>query len=335
MTIPDRFELPPDKLELHRKARRLEWLTIAYLVSATVLLYLTIGQSQAGKAAMIEDALSLTPPIAWLIAARFRDRPPDKMHPWGFHRGVTLAYLASAVALLLFGSFILLESTFKLITAEHPPMGVISLFGEEIWLGWLMLPALAWSGIPAVLLGRAKMPLAAALHDKVLYADAKMNKADWLTAAAAAVGVIGIGLGLWWADAAAAIAISLDIVRDGWTNLRAAGRDVIDTRPSTYDGSEPHPLLGRIEDTLREMEWVQDAQARLREEGHVFTGEALVIPRDEDDLVERLEDAARRLADLDWRFYDVVVVPVSTLDKRPDAPQPQVSAADSAPGRST
>ncbi len=329
MTIPAPFELPPDKLELHRKARRLEWMTIAYLVSATVLLYLTIGQSQAGKAAMIEDALSLTPPIAWLIAARFRDKPPDERHPWGFHRGVTLAYLASAVALLLFGSFILIESTFKLVTAEHPPMGVIELFGEQIWLGWLMLPALAWSAIPAVFLGRAKLPLAAALHDKVLYADAKMNKADWMTATAAAVGVIGIGFGFWWADAVAAIAISLDIVRDGWTNLRAAGRDVIDTRPATYDGREPHPLLGRIEDTLRELDWVQDAQARLREEGHVFTGEALVIPRDEEDLVERIEDAARRISDLDWRMYDIVVVPVSSLDKRPDAPEPQVSGARS------
>ncbi|HEV2774221.1 MAG TPA: cation transporter [Solirubrobacteraceae bacterium] len=334
MTIPAPFELPPDKLKLHRKARRLEWMTIAYLISATVLLYLTIGQSQAGKAAMIEDALSLTPAIAWLIAARFRDKPPDQQHPWGFHRGVTLAYLASAVALLLFGSFILIESTMKLVTAEHPPMGVVELFGEQIWLGWLMLPALAWSAIPAVFLGHAKMPLAAALHDKVLYADAKMNKADWMTATAAAVGVIGIGFGLWWADAVAAIAISLDIVRDGWTNLRAAGRDVIDTRPATYDGSEPHPLVGRIEETLRDLDWVQDAQARLREEGHVFTGEALVIPRDHDDLVERIEDAARRISDLDWRMYDIVVVPVSSLDKRPDAPEPQVTDVGSAPGRS-
>ena len=335
MTIPGRFELPPDKQEAHRKARRLEWLTIAYLISATALLYLTIGSSQAGKAAMIEDLLSLTPPIAWLVAARFRDKPPDERHPWGFHRGVTLAYLASAVALLLFGGFILVESTFKLITAEHPPLGVIELFGEQIWLGWVMLPALAWSAIPAVFLGRAKMPLAAELHDKVLYADAKMNKADWMTAGAAAIGVIGIGFGFWWADSAAAIAISLDIVRDGWTNLRRAGRDIIDTSPETFDGAGPHPLIGKIEDTLCELDWVQDAQARLREEGHVFTGEALVIARDEDDLVERIEAAARRVAELDWRMYDVVVVPVSTLDKRPDAPEPQVSEAGSAPGRSS
>jgi hypothetical protein len=32
--------------------------------------------------------------------------------------------------------------------------------------------------VPAALLGRAKLPLAGALHDKVLHADATMNKAD-------------------------------------------------------------------------------------------------------------------------------------------------------------
>ncbi|HRL81685.1 MAG TPA: hypothetical protein PLK46_15340, partial [Propioniciclava sp.] len=30
------------------------------------------------------------------------------------------------------------------------------------------------------------------LHDKVLYADADMNKADWLTAAGSIVGILGI-----------------------------------------------------------------------------------------------------------------------------------------------
>ncbi len=333
MTLPPRFELPPDKRRLNRKAARLEWLTILYLLSATALLYLTIGSSQAGKAALIEDVLSLTPPIAWLVAARFRDKPPDEAHPWGFHRGVTLAYLASAAALLLFGTYILVESTFKLVTAEHPPIGVIELFGEQIWLGWALLPALAWSAIPAVFLGRAKMPLAAELHDKVLYADAKMNKADWMTAGAAAIGVIGIGFGYWWADAAAAIAISLSIVRDGWTNLRHAARDIIDTRPTTYDGAGPHPLLAQVEETLRALDWVDDAQVRLREEGHVFTGEALVIARDRHHLVARIEDAARRVAALDWRIYDVVVVPVSTLERRPDAPEPQVTSGGSAPDR--
>jgi divalent metal cation (Fe/Co/Zn/Cd) transporter len=51
-----------------------------------------------------------------------------------------------------------------------------------------MILALAWSAIPSVFLGRAKLPLAAQLDGKVLYTDAKMNKANWLTAGAAIVG---------------------------------------------------------------------------------------------------------------------------------------------------
>jgi divalent metal cation (Fe/Co/Zn/Cd) transporter len=79
------------------------------------------------------------------------------------------------------------------------------------------------------------------LHDKVLYADAELNRADWMTAAAGAVGVIGIGFGLWFADAAAGALISLDIVRDGVRNVKAAAAELMDARPTTYDLSEVHP----------------------------------------------------------------------------------------------
>ena len=44
-------------------------------------------------------------------------------------------------------------------------------------------------------MGRIKLRYAEQLSDKVLRADADMNKADWLTGLATAVGVLGIGLG--------------------------------------------------------------------------------------------------------------------------------------------
>jgi cation diffusion facilitator family transporter len=229
-------ELPPPQAEANRQAVRLEWLTVAYLASAVALLYLTAGSSQAMKAAWLEDLLSVLPPLVFLIASRFRRRPPTERYPYGYHRVVSIAYLCASLALFTLGSFVLFDSAAKLFAAEHPPIGTVALFGETIWLGWLMLPALAWSAVPAVFLGRAKMPLAQALHDKVLYADAKMNKADWLTAGAAMVGIVGIGLGLWWADAAAAIVISLDIIHDGFTNLRQALADLRTRGPRATTG---------------------------------------------------------------------------------------------------
>jgi cation diffusion facilitator family transporter len=319
-------ELPPEQSQAHRRAVRLEWLTIAYLLSAVGLLFLTTGSSQAGKAAFLEDLLSLLPPMAFLVAARFRARPPTRRFPYGYHRVVSIAYLAAAMALLGLGTFILYESAAKLVSAEHPPMGIVVPFGHPVWLGWLLIPALVWSAVPAVFLGRAKMPLAATLHDKVLYADAKMNKADWLTASAAIVGVLGIAVGWWWTDAVAAIVIALDIVHDGWTNLRRAVADLMDSRPTTYDGSGPHPLVAQLEREAGALAWVRAARVRLREEGHVFAGDVLIVPeRSEDDLVEALADARDRLMALDWRLHDLVMVPVPELDERPE-PAPTAAA---------
>lgn len=313
-------ELPPEKADAMRRAVRLQWISLAYMTSAVVVVGLTLGQSQAMKAAWAEDILSLLPPIAFLAAARVRHRPPDPGHPWGFHRITSLAFLAASLALLVFGLFVLADSLLKLITAERPAVGVMQLFGHEIWSGWLMLGALAYSGLPPVLLGRAKRKLAGELHDKVLYADAEMNRADWLTAGAAAIGVIGIGFGLWFADAVAGAFIALDVTRDGWRNVRAAGGELMDARPTTYDLAQPHPATARAEDLLRGLPWVQDVDVRLREEGHVFAGEARVVPIDDTDLTDRVRDATERLLRSEWELHDVLVVPMTAagLQERRD-----------------
>jgi cation diffusion facilitator family transporter len=294
---------------------RIQWLTIAYMVSAVGLLYLTLGGSQAMKAAWWEDLLGLLPPIALLLSDRFCDRDPTPRFPYGYHRATSLAYLSASLALFTLGGFILYDSASKLARFEHPPIGMVEPLGlGPIWLGWLMIAALAWSAIPSVFLGRAKLPLAAQLHDKVLYADAKMNRANWLTAGAAIVGVLGIGAGLWWADGAAAIVISLDITRDGFVSVRAAVADLMDSRPTRYDSSMPHPLIGDLEDELGRLGWVKEARVRLRETGHVFVGEAFVIPADDADPVAKMEDAAERLRATDWRIQEIVVTLVGQLD---------------------
>lgn len=79
--IEDRRELPADKAALHRKAVRLEWLTVAYLVSAVSLLAVVLGSSQAMKAAWYEDLLSLLPPLAFLVASRVRHRGHTPVYP--------------------------------------------------------------------------------------------------------------------------------------------------------------------------------------------------------------------------------------------------------------
>jgi cation diffusion facilitator family transporter len=312
-------ELPPELQQTLRRARRLEWLTIAYLVSAVVLLALVLGSSQAMKTAWAEDLLSLIPPIAFLLAMRFNSRSPTGRFPYGFHRTVSIAHLCSALALFVMGAYLLVESIIKLVSAEYPTINSVEIFGQTVWLGWLMLPALAWSGLPAVFLGRAKIPLAEELHNKVLYADAKMNKADWLTAGAAMVGVVGIGFGLWWLDAVAAALISLDITKDGISNLRRAVVDLMDQAPTTVDHDEADPLRGKLAAMLQDLEWVEDVDLRLREEGQVYFGEALVVPSDETNITEKIEAALKQARDLDWRIHDLALTPVLELPEKDES----------------
>jgi hypothetical protein len=72
--VYSRYELPADKAHLHRRAVRLESWTIGFFVAAIPLLAVVLGQSQAMKAAGVEDILALTPPVAFLIANRYRNR---------------------------------------------------------------------------------------------------------------------------------------------------------------------------------------------------------------------------------------------------------------------
>jgi cation diffusion facilitator family transporter len=311
----EHFELPPEKQQEYKKAKKLEWWTIAYLLSAIAAIYATLGSSQAMKTAWAEDMLSLIPAIAFLVASRYRNRSPNKRFAYGYHRSVSVAFLCAAVALFFMGLFLLYDALSSLAAFEHPSIGVVQLFGHQIWLGWLMLPALVWSAIPAFFLGRAKIPLARSLHDKVLYGDAVMNKADWLTAGAAMVGVIGIGFGLWWADAVAAAFISLDIIHDGYRNLKAVVADLMDERPKVVDDSQIDPLPERVRTELCNMSWVKDAQVRMREEGHVFFGEAFVVPRSDESLTSRIKKATNDLKAMDWRLHDLVLTPVEEIPK--------------------
>jgi divalent metal cation (Fe/Co/Zn/Cd) transporter len=265
------------------------------------------------KAVWLEDLVSLVPPAAFIVGDHFRRKRSRPEFPYGYHAAMGIAYFAGSLALALMGLLIFLDSALKLIALEHPPIGVVELFGESVWLGWLMLPALVWSAIPAALIGRRKIELAKELHDKSLFADAEMNKADWLTAAAGIVGVLGIGLGLWWTDATAAIFISVEVIRDGARNTKAAVSDLMARRPRTVDDRAVEPIAARMENELRSLDWVQDAHVRLRSAGHVCIGDAEVVPKDERGLVDKIDQATRHLLDLDWRLHEISIVPVRQL----------------------
>ncbi len=316
------FDLPPERDKAYRKALRLEWLTILFFASAVTVIYLALGSSQAMKAAWIEDMLAFVPPMAFLFADRVRNKEPDAEFPYGHHRAISIGFLAAALSLLLLGLFILHDSTMKLIAFEHTPVGLVQPFGSPVWLGWFMIAALTYTMFPAVILGRMKLPLARQLHDKILYADAQMNKADWMTAGAAIIGVLGLWFGIWWLDPLAAIFIGASIVSDGFRTTRTAVHDLMDSRPRLPDDSAVDPLPARIETELRAMPWVKDVSLRVREVGHLFYGEAFVVPARHDRLAVQIDQAIDDLRALDWRLHDISITPVTKLEQPQDRERP-------------
>ncbi len=319
-----RTTLPVQQAATLRRAIRFEWITIGFLVVAVTLVGLVLGNSQAMKAAWAEDLLSLAPPIAFLVATRIIRRPHTPKWPYGYHRSTAVAHLVAGVALAAMGTFLIIDSGAGLFTAEHPSIGSVELFGSVFWLGWLMIGAMVITGVPPVFLGRVKMKLAEDLHDKVLYADADMNKADWMTALGSIIGVTGIGLGLWWLDAVAALFISFTILSDGVKNMRSAIRDLMDARATTFDNAQPDPVIAKVEDYLTGLDWVAEAGARIRDQGHVFHVECFVVPvGGREPSVEVLTRTRIASVELDWRLQDLVIVPVAELPEEVAAASPR------------
>lgn len=307
------FELPVELQPKFKKAKKLEWITLFYLISAVILIYLTRGNSQAMKAAFLETLLSILPTTAFLIASAIYDREPTEFFPYGYHRVFSIAFISGSLVLFAIGCFLFVDSTMLLIMAEHPTLGSIQIVGQQIWMGWLMIAALLYSAIPAMMLGFKKMPLAKELHNKILFTIANTQKADYMTAFAAIGGIIGIGYGLWWADIVAAIIISISIIYDGFTQLKTAVFDLMDSYPTHIESHEKDELVLEIEDYIRSWPWIQDAKVRLREHGQIYFGEAFVVAESSSDISEEIEKGMKLLQEYHWKVHDIVICPVSSL----------------------
>jgi cation diffusion facilitator family transporter len=326
--MTERKPSPPPEVQADiAKGRRLAIVSILYLCSTVSILFVVTSGSQALKTEFVGDALSMIPPILFLVGNRISSRAADSQYPFGYERAVTAGYLASAVVLLSTGLFLFFDSGMKLIRLEHPSIGGLATFGHVVWIGWLGLAALLYSSLPAFFLGRAKKKLGKRLHDKILLADAQVNEADWQSASAAMLGVIGIAFGLWWADSMAALFISFEIIRDGVSELRSALGDVMDRRPEELDERQPDPLPGALADYLTAQEWIADAVVRVREVGREFAAQAYVVPAEGADVMAKVEETSRGARDIDPRLREVAITPLPRLTEDIEAIRPRSPAA--------
>lgn len=284
-----------------RHGERLEYWTLGWMASVVLVMWLVMGASQAMKAAVIEDLLSLVPAFVFLLSVHWERRGPNTRFPFGYRRANSLAFLVAATALLSVGGFLAYESVSTLIRQEHPTVGGITLFGQTIWLGWLMIAALAYSVVPPIILGRMKQPVAERIKDKVLHTDALMQKADWKTGLAGIAGIIGIGIGWWWADATAALFISLSIIKDAIGALQQAVAELLDGTPRALDSNALSDDAKQLKATLKAR--FGDVEIRLRETGRYIAAEADCAPPAAIPTAAELmgDDLAWRLASLSFR----------------------------------
>lgn len=285
-------------------ARRLEWWTLFWIGSVVVVMFFATGSSQAMRTAWFEDILSLVPAIVFLIAARLETRGATKAFPFGFHRVQSLAFLISATALSAVGVFLLFESAMTLFKQEHVTIPPVTLFGQTIWMGWLMIAALIYSIIPPVILGRLKEPVARRLQDKVLHTDALMQKADWMTGFAGIGGILGVGFGFWWADAVASGLISASILHDGINALRSSTAELIDGAPRKLDSDEVSEEVEALRGALEQR--YPGAKVRARETGrYIHVQISGIEPESEVDLSHLWPGHPER----SWRLAQVSFVP--------------------------
>ncbi len=305
--------LPRHQQDLMRRAVKLEWISIGYAVITVALVALVVGNSQAMRTAWVEDILSVLPQLAFLVALQFTRKTRQPKHPYGYHRSMGAGHLVAGVALLVVGAMLAYEAATALVKIEHPTIGTLNLFGHTIWQGWLMMGVMTVIAAPALVLGHLKIKVAKPLHNKLLFADSKMAKADWQTNAASVVGVAGIGLGLWWLDSVAALVISAGILKDGWDSTKAATADLLDRRSTSVNGADPHPLIPKMDARLTHLGWVRAGRVRVRELGQVQHVEAFIVPETATVTVEQIQNARKTLEDMDWKVYDVVITVVPEL----------------------
>lgn len=305
--------LPGPQQEALRKAERLCWWSLLWISLVSALMFLAMGGSQAMKTALVEDLLSLVPPIAFLVASHFRRKGVDEEYITGRERAFDVNFLISAVALTGVGLALVYDSLHTLLTATRPVVGSVVVAGHVLWQGWLMMGALLVSAVPPMILGRRKLALAKQLSLKPLHTDADMGKADWMTAAAGIVGVAGIGFGLWWADAVAAIVIAGSILHDGATNLRGAVRDLHDARPQKLERDDPDPLPDRLCAEISALPWMDGCGVRLHEEGLHLSG--IILLRNRTLTAAQVEEVRAIAQAVDWRLDQIDVSIATSTDR--------------------
>lgn len=202
--------------QLHRRALRLEWLTVSWnVVEAAVA---TGAGLVAGSTALVAfgiDSVIEVASAAGLLWRLYRAGPDAGAAEQGAAERTAL-YVVAATFFAL-AAYVLYDSLSALFARETPDTSTVGLVLALLSL--FIMPALAL----------AKQRTARQMHSAALAADAAET---WVCAWLSLALLAGVGLymafGWWWADPFAALLMLPVIVWQGWETLEDARRQTAD-----------------------------------------------------------------------------------------------------------
>ena len=118
---------------------------------------------------------------------------------------------------------------------------------------------------------------------------------------------------------AAAAVIAIEIMKDGYVNLRNSIAQLMNKRPTDIESQKEDPVVNHLQEAIERLDWVAHARVRLREDGDVLTGEVFIQPHDDRDLLGRMAEARSVGESVDWRLHDLSMVPVRSVKQHASA----------------
>jgi divalent metal cation (Fe/Co/Zn/Cd) transporter len=206
--IKNRKSKMPDRVQLVRRATRLEYLTVGWnLLEAVVAI---VSGLLAGSVALMGfglDSVIETFSGATLLWRLGHDHDPERRE-----RSERLALRLVGLSLLLLAVYVAADAALALLHRKQP---------EESLPG-IVLAAVSLAVMP--LLARAKRKVAQAIGSDALHADSvQTDICAWLSAILLGGLLLNALRGWWWADPIAALIMAPLIGKEGIEALRGRG----------------------------------------------------------------------------------------------------------------
>ena len=166
------------------------------------------------------------------VSVRASAAPPDEDHPYGHGKIDTFAGLSEAILLVVFASYVLIQSVFRIF--HHEAL-------EKIDLGVIVVTVL---GIFGFMVGRHVQAIAKATGSMALKSNAQHMFVDFWTTVGVVIALIITKFTHWQlTDPIFAVGLNIWLLYGGWQMSRKAFHELIDAHIDPDELDKIHAIL--------------------------------------------------------------------------------------------